>query len=102
MPVTKSAAKALRNQKRKRKYNLRAKKKAKEAIKRFKDSPNEKNLQTAYSAIDKAAKRNVYHQNKAARLKSQLAKKLPKKKTSTKKKASSSKKTDADKMSKEK
>ncbi len=102
MPITKSAAKAQRNQQRKRKYNLRAKKKAKEAIRKFKDTPSQKNLTAAYSAIDKAAKRNIYHKNKAARLKSQLAKKLPKKKSSSKKKASTTKKSDAGKMSKKK
>lgn len=85
MPITKSAAKALRNQRRKRKYNLRAQKRAKDAIRTFKDTPTKENLDAAYSAIDKAVKRNVFHKNKAARLKSQLAKRLPKKKKSEEK-----------------
>lgn len=86
MPVTKSAAKALRNQKRKEKFNLRIKRIAKEAIKKFKSKPTKKNLADAYSAIDKAAKRNIFHKNKASRLKAKLAKKVPTKKTSPKKK----------------
>lgn len=102
MPVTKSAAKALRNQRRKRKYNLRVKKKAKEAIKAFEDNPTKDKLNKAFSAIDKAAKRNIFHRNKVARLKSKLSKRLRKKKSSPKKKASSSTKSDADKMSKKK
>ncbi len=96
MPVTKSAAKALRNQRRKHKYNLRVKRKAKQAIKEFNESPTKKRLDSAYSAIDKAAKKNIFHKNKAARLKSKLAKKLPKKK------ASPSKKSDAKKTQKKK
>ncbi len=77
MPVTKSAAKALRNQQKKRKYNLKAKKKAKKAIKTFNENPTKKNLDKVYSAVDKAAKRNIFHKNKAARIKRKLAKKLP-------------------------
>lgn len=34
----------------------------------------EANLSKAYSLIDKSAKKNVYHKNKAARLKSKMAK----------------------------
>ena len=40
-----------------------------------KDSFNSDLLNTLYSKIDKAAKTNVYHKNKAKRLKSKLAKK---------------------------
>ncbi len=85
MPVTKSAAKALRNQQRKKKFNLRVKKIAKKAIKKFTNKPTKQNLADAYSAIDKAAKRSVFHKNKASRLKAKLAKKIPAKKTSSKK-----------------
>jgi len=102
MPITKSAKKALRNQSKKRKYNLRVKKKAKVAIKTFENNPTQENLDTAYSAIDKAAKRNIYHQNKAARLKSQLAEKLPKKKSSSQKDSGSSTKKNDDQMSEDK
>lgn len=97
MPITKSAKKALRSSRRKQGYNKKAKRKAEYAIKAFKQKPNRQNLSAAYSAIDKAAKRNIYHSNKVARLKSKLAKMLP----SSPKKASGKKKSsDADKMSK--
>lgn len=33
-------------------------------------------LESTYKAIDKAAKNNIYHENKAARMKSKLAKKV--------------------------
>jgi ribosomal protein S20 len=88
MPVTKSAAKALRNQQKKREYNLKAKRKVKQVIKAFNESPSQKKLNQAYSAVDKAVKRNIFHKNKAARIKRQLAEKLPSpKKTDDAKKA---------------
>ncbi len=99
MPITKSAKKALRSSKRKQKFNKKAKEIAQQAIKAFKKNPSQAKLAQAFSAIDKAAKRKIYHKNKAARLKSQLAKMLP----SSPKKASEKKKSaDADKMSQKK
>lgn len=98
MPITKSAKKALRRSKRQQGFNKRAKRKAEQAIKVFKQEPTEENLAQAYSAIDKAAKRNIYHDNKVARIKSKLAKMLPSSKKASGKKDSS----DADKMSNEK
>jgi small subunit ribosomal protein S20 len=99
MPITKSAKKALRRDKRKQGFNKRAKRKAEQAIKAFKKEPSQESLAQAYSAIDKAAKRNIYHDNKVARLKSKLAKMLP----SSSKPASGKKKSSgADKMSKKK
>ena len=38
--------------------------------------PSQENLTTAYKAIDKATKRKVFHHNRAARLKSKMAKLL--------------------------
>ena len=99
MPITKSAKKALRRDKRKQGYNKKAKRKAEQAIKAFNREPNQENLAAAYSAIDRAAKRNIYHQNKVARIKSKLAKKLP---SSSKKASGKKKSSDADKMSKKK
>lgn len=73
MPVTKSAKKALRRDKRRAIVNLRIKRRMKAALKRAKERPTKKNLALAYSAIDKAAKKKVIYKNKAARLKSRLA-----------------------------
>ena len=44
------------------------------AMKKVTLEPNQANLTAAYTAIDKAVKRKIFHHNKAARLKSKLAK----------------------------
>jgi len=82
MPRTKSAKKELRKNIKRRIRNLKRKKQIKEAIKSFlvalknKDKENaEKYLRLAYKYIDKASK-TFMHKNKAARLKSRLAKKF--------------------------
>lgn len=77
MPITKSAIKALKQSEKKRKDNLVKKKRVKEVLKNTK---SEKEFSKAQSVIDKATKSNYIHKNKAARLKSRLAKKLAKKK----------------------
>jgi small subunit ribosomal protein S20 len=83
MPIIKSAKKALRQSKRKQAKNLVYKtgvKKAKKVIEKkvlAKDKDGAKaDLKAFYKIVDKAAKKNVLHKNKAARLKSRLAKKL--------------------------
>ncbi len=76
MPVTKSAKKALRRDKRRIIINARIKKKIKEALRAAKKNPTEKTIVLASSAVDKAAKKNYIHKNKAARFKSKLAKLL--------------------------
>lgn len=47
-------------------------------IKKMRKSPSAKNLTIAFQALDKAAKRNIIHKNKASRLKSRLSKLLKK------------------------
>lgn len=76
MPITSSAKKALRRDKRKTKINLKVKKVFKKAVADFKKKPTAKTLSTAFSRLDKAAKKKVIHKNKAARLKSRLTKLL--------------------------
>jgi len=80
MPVTDSSAKALRRDKKRTKVNRRRKDAMKEAIKKVEslveDGDTEaakEALPEAQKAIDKAAKDNIIHENKAARKKSQLA-----------------------------
>lgn len=75
MPITKSATKALKQSHKKHEQNLKIKKGLKDAIKNTK---NEKDLEKAQSVIDKAVKTNYIHKNKAARLKSRLAKRISK------------------------
>ena len=76
MPVTKQAIKKVRADKRKTAYNLRKKRAYRRAVKDYLSKPTAAGLQKAFSAIDRAAKVNIIHKNKAARLKSQLSKKL--------------------------
>lgn len=76
MPVTKSAKRALRKDRRREKVNKSRKKRMKEAIKNFMKNINFENFKKAVSLIDRAAKNKVIHKNKAARLKSRLAKVL--------------------------
>jgi small subunit ribosomal protein S20 len=74
MPILKGAKKALRSSKRKAAINQVVKSKAKTAISKVKTSQSAAALSAAFSAIDKAVKKNMVHRNKAARLKSQLSK----------------------------
>ena len=85
MPITKSAKKALRGSKLKKVYNDRRTKAMRIAVKDVKklEAPKsskeaQKQLASAYQAIDKAAKRGVIKKNTAARKKSRLAKLIKK------------------------
>jgi len=93
MPITKSAAKALRRDKRRQLINQKIRSSYKTAVKKARQNPTKENLRQAYSVLDRAAKKKVIHRNKAARLKSRLTKKTPKKKTSAGKKKQTSKKS---------
>lgn len=70
MPVTPSARKALRNAQAKQVRNLETKLQLKRLLK----NATAETLSQVVSFVDKAAKRNVIHENKAARIKSQLSK----------------------------
>lgn len=72
MPITKSAKKALRVSETKRAQNKINKVKLEKALRQA----TEKTVNAAISTIDKSAKTGLIHKNKAARLKSRLAKKL--------------------------
>jgi small subunit ribosomal protein S20 len=85
MPITKSAKKARRQSARRKIQNTKKKDTYKGAIKTFKKLVIAKTLDeaaaklsAAYKALDKAAKTGAIKKNKAARLKSRLAKKLGK------------------------
>lgn len=94
MPIIKSAIKKLRKDKKRTVINRQKENVLKDALKKARKTPNVKNVQEAESIIDKAAKSNLIHKNKAARLKSKLAKlavkksiKAPKKTKTTSKKS---------------
>ncbi|MDH4358462.1 MAG: 30S ribosomal protein S20 [Candidatus Berkelbacteria bacterium] len=73
MPIIKSAIKALKQSRKKRAHNLLKKRALKAAVKKTKTA---KQLPKAQSTIDKIAKTGYIHKNKAARLKSRLAKRV--------------------------
>lgn len=72
MPVIKSAKKKLRQDKVRTRANERTREMYKEAIKKAQEKPTKKTIAEAQSKIDKAAKNNVIHANKASRLKKQV------------------------------
>lgn len=74
MPIIKSAKKKLRKDKKRTKLNLIYKEDYKKTIKKLKKNKKTEFLEEAYSKIDKAAKKGIIHKNKAARLKSKVAK----------------------------
>lgn len=74
MPVTVSAKKALRRDKRRTQVNRVIRSRLKNVIDTTKKTKDVALLPQAYSIIDRAAKKGVIHSNKAARLKSQLSK----------------------------
>ncbi|MCK5579972.1 MAG: 30S ribosomal protein S20 [Candidatus Omnitrophica bacterium] len=81
MPQRRSAIKELRKNRKNRLHNLDIKTDLKKTIKKFTASVEQKNseeakenLKTVYKKIDKAAKRNILHQNTASRRKSKFSK----------------------------
>jgi len=83
LPQRKSALKELRKNRRRRMHNLDIKTDLKKTIKKFFASVRDKNkeeavanLQMVYKKLDKAAKRNIMHDNTASRRKSRLSKLL--------------------------
>ena len=85
MPNTKSAAKAMRQNKRRREFNLANKEKFKSAVKTVRTliSEGKKNeameaLKAAMSTLDKAVKKKTILKNTASRKKSRLAKAIAK------------------------
>lgn len=91
MPVLKSAKKALRVSRRRKSENERIQKNLGAVIKSFRANPTAAGLVKAYSAIDRAAKNHIIHKNKAARLKSALAKLIKATKVAKKKQVKSKK-----------
>lgn len=81
MPITKSAKKALRQNKRRAIRNVKKKRKIKDLIKEVKKLISENKVQEAkkllpeiYKSLDKAAKTKVIKKNTASRKKSRITK----------------------------
>jgi small subunit ribosomal protein S20 len=83
LPHSKSAAKRVRQNEKKRLRNKTVKSHVRTMIKKVMEAEDkEEALKEAYSALDKAVKKGVIHKNAAARKKSSLAK-LVKEKSSS-------------------
>lgn len=74
MPITSSAKKALRQEKRRTITNYKLRAKVRATLKTARTIQEPEALSQAFSALDTAAKRHIIHKNKAARLKSRLNK----------------------------
>lgn len=83
MPVTKSAKKKMRQDKKRTVRNSRIKNLLKSFVKKAKKEKSQKAVAEAIKIADKAAKNHIIAKNKAARIKSSLSK-LINKKTSKK------------------
>jgi small subunit ribosomal protein S20 len=81
MPIIKRAKKKLRHDRAVTKRTAEQRKTLRTAVKAYRAKPTVKTLDSAMSVIDKATKFRVIHKNKAARLKSRLAKLTAAKKT---------------------
>jgi small subunit ribosomal protein S20 len=79
MPIIARAAKKLRHDRKRTKQTMSVRAGLRDIVKSFRKSPTKKSLDKVFRALDKAAKRNIIHKNKAARLKSRLAKLIAKK-----------------------
>ncbi len=76
MPIIKSAKKKLRQDKKRTKQNQLVKRSVKETVLAYKRKPTLSSLAKLFSKLDTAVKKNIFHANKAARLKSRLSKLL--------------------------
>ncbi len=107
MPVLKHAKKKLRQDKKRTLRNKSVRSLYRSLVKKANLNPTTKSISVAFKSIDKAAKNNIIHTNKAAHMKSALSKltsgkvavstpkkaaKKPAKKTIAKKKTTSAKK----------
>jgi len=76
MPISLSAKKSLRKSIKNNRVNVLFKTKLKLVVKKFLAKPTKDSLKEVSSILDKAVKKNIYHKNKVARLKSNYTKKV--------------------------
>ncbi len=74
MPITKSAIKKLRVDKKRTAVNKVVRSRANSLVGAIRKTKNAVDLPAVFSALDKAAKRRIFHPRKADRLKSRIAK----------------------------
>lgn len=73
MPIIKSAIKKLRADKKRQQVNKAIKSKAINLISLFRKEKKREGIASVFSAIDRAAKKGIFHPKKADRLKSRLS-----------------------------
>lgn len=78
MPITARAIKKLRHDKDRQSANEKTRRALHKLVHSLRKSPTSKALSKVFQSLDKAAKTNVIHANKASRLKSRLSKLLKK------------------------
>lgn len=88
MPIIKSAIKKVRKDKTRTTRNKKREVALRTLVKKAKIGKTTKDLQVAFSALDKAVKVHLIHPNKAARLKSRLSKLISQPSLSNESKAS--------------
>lgn len=80
MPTIKSAAKKLRQSEKRRKHNKSIRSKIRTETRKLMEADSareaEDRLQELYALLDRAAAKDVIHENKAAREKSRLARRV--------------------------
>ncbi len=101
MPVIRSAKKKLKVDRKRESSNKKTEAFINLVIKKTQRKPTPENIQKAFKAIDKGTKKDIFHKNKAARIKSRLSKLVIKKsQPSTKTKSSKLPKTKSAKKGK--
>ncbi len=79
MPITRGAIRKQRADVRKQAVNSRVRGSVREVVAKMRKRPTAANLVKVFSMVDRAAKKKVLDRNKAARLKSRLARLVKKK-----------------------
>lgn len=85
MPILKHAIKKMRVDKRRAEVNKKIKTRAKTGIKMARLSPSAETLKSAFSALDRAVKKNVLPSGRVDRIKSRLSKLIKTEKKADKK-----------------
>lgn len=78
MPVIRSARKKLKVDRKRESANKKAEAFINLVIKKAQKKPTPTSVQIAFKAIDKGVKKDIFHKNKAARIKSRLSKLIKK------------------------
>ncbi len=79
MPIIAQAAKKLRHDRKRTSQTMLARESLRNLVKSMRKSPSAAKLTKVFQALDKAAKRNIIHKNRANRLKAGLSKLIAKK-----------------------